>query len=461
MAPDTVSTSASDQQPSDDPTYQALTLREENDLERLMAQCEFTSHNTEAFTEQLSREVSSMDTTNIQQIMASEARVAELMEILQVSVDETLKLELRIEHYQNLLKNVRDTVFHVEQKEASAQLQQENNVKLLTELEYLINEIDFSSRNESILIEGDLTSDDGINACVNAANELNKSLHANIHPALTQMQAVIEQQRHLQRLQSRFAGRVANHIASIFRYLIEEYGDSIIRLIQGNDLVLPNHSLFYSTLLPYTPLIKWLQSSAKATYDQIGQQYVLVMKEQYGRELRQFFDFVRDKLAGGRQGSTISSGETNLSGDSRRRGGGGLDPNRHRSSSVPGTGGEYFDTISSKSSEISLSEWEEFDSWIDKMLSAIDPVCLAEQQFCVEFFNISLNSMPPSSAARRSSAASNHSLSPSPTSNVSGNSGEGDARKSELLRVMMNDLFADLLEEFIKFASHYDKVSSY
>lgn len=243
----------------DDESYQALTLREENDLERLMEQCEFTIHNAEAFTEQLSREIATMDATNIQTIMASEQRVENLMSILQTSIDETLKLELRIEHYQNVLKNVRDTVFQVEQKEAMVQMQSENSDKLLQELDYLIKQIDFSRENEMILTDGDLSTDDGIARTVAAANELNRALHANIHPALTQLQAVTEQQRRLQRLQSRFASRVANHIGNVYRYLINEYGNQIVDLIHGNDLVLPNHSLFYSTLLPYTPLIKWLK----------------------------------------------------------------------------------------------------------------------------------------------------------------------------------------------------------
>jgi len=45
--------SANDYNAVDEESYQALTSREEADLDRLMSQCEFTIHNAEAFTEQL------------------------------------------------------------------------------------------------------------------------------------------------------------------------------------------------------------------------------------------------------------------------------------------------------------------------------------------------------------------------------------------------------------------------
>lgn len=441
----------------DEESYQALTSREESDLERLMEQCEFTIHNAEAFTEQLSREVSSMDSTNIQTIMASEQRVESLMQILQTSVDETIKLEQRIEHYQTLLKNVRDTVFQVEQKEALVQTQADNSQKLLQVLEDLVNQINFTNHNEYVLTDGDLSTDEGIQAACMAAKELTAALQANIHPALSQLDAVGEQRRNLARIQARFAHRVASHITNIYHYLIREYGDNIVSLISGSEIVLPNHSLFYSTLLPYTPLIRWVKANNRPAFDSLVSQYLSTMKAQYDRELHQFFDFMKDKLSGGRQGSTLSSGET-LSDTRGRRAFDG----RSRSSSVPGSGGEFFDTVSSKSSEISLSEWEEFDSHIDRMLNAIDPVCLAEQQFCVEFFDMNSAgaTIEPSRGRRGSNASASQSISPSP-SNLSQGSNEAvqaEARRADQLRAMMTELFTELREEFIKFASYYDKL---
>lgn len=41
--------------------YQALSTKEEADLESLMSQCEFAISNAEAFSEQLSKDLSSLD----------------------------------------------------------------------------------------------------------------------------------------------------------------------------------------------------------------------------------------------------------------------------------------------------------------------------------------------------------------------------------------------------------------
>ncbi|KAL1429404.1 hypothetical protein MTO96_002453 [Rhipicephalus appendiculatus] len=53
--------------------YQALTAREEADLECLMAKYEFAIHNAEEFTEQLARELAALDASNVHTIMESGA----------------------------------------------------------------------------------------------------------------------------------------------------------------------------------------------------------------------------------------------------------------------------------------------------------------------------------------------------------------------------------------------------
>lgn len=441
-------------------SYQGLTAREEADLERLMQQCDFTIVDAEAFTERLSREVTAMDASNIQAIMASEARVSTLMNVIQVALDETLKLENRIEHYQNQLRNVRDTVFQVERKESIVQVQTENAIKLKVELENLVSKMDFPREMEYILSDGDLTSDEGIESCIRAANALNECLSADINPVLTDLPAVAEQKQHLMQLQSRFGYRIANHVVAVLMFFVTEYGDNNLQLINSADLVLPNHSLFYGNLLSYTPLLKWCKKSHKQSFDRMFEQYVSIMKGQYQREIQMFFDYIREKMTAGKGSIAGSQGENSSVGTGSRR---------TRSSSIQG-GSDFLDTISSKSSEISLSEWEDFDSLIDRMLSAIDPVCLGEQQFCIEFFDFAPASIPTQQVApppqklhrrRGSHQSPSKSSSPSPShqSNQSrGSSDLNDPKKTEELRVMMTEIFETLEVELEKFTSHYNQL---
>ncbi|RWS28525.1 exocyst complex component 1-like protein, partial [Leptotrombidium deliense] len=416
-------------------SYQALTNREESDLERLMEQCEFTINNAEAFTEKLSREVASMNSSNIQSIMASEKKVEDLMKVLQCSVEEVTRLEQRIEHYQNLLKNVRDIVLQVEQKEALVHTQNENSQKLLAELDSLISELEFPPEKERNLFETDLRTSSGLMLCYLAANQLQECLTTDIHPAFCYMHAVQEQRKNLEDIQKRFASRLYSQMNDIFDSLISQNCERLINSMNARELALPSHEVIHNGLTTYCSLIKWLKMNNENTFFAIQNLYSVKMKPIYESEIINYFELVREKLSGGKL--TIGSSD---SFDGKRR-----TLERMRSSSFQGIGNENIDSISSKSSDISMSEWEEFDSCIERMLSTIDPVCLAEQKFCINFFDIE---MAPSEIEKiRSNSTCSQSqsmISPSP-SNLSQTSSEvTDLKKSESLRRMMTSLFTTL-----------------
>ena len=433
-------------------SYQALTSREEADLERLMAQCEFTIHNAEAFTEQLTKEVTAMDSLNIQSIMASEQRVLGLMQILQNSIEETQKLENRISNYENLLKNVRDVVLQVEQKEAVVQIQNDNNRKLMIELEFLINKLDFPKRDEDILLEGDLTTKKGINMCISAANSLQNALNADIHPSLSYMSAVQEQRKLLDRTCTRFSSRLSHHLNNLFSHLTNQYSEHFIALISREELTLPSHSPIHTTLRPYGPLVKWLKTNDSEIFTLLIKNYKSFVRNQYDRELNLFFELAKERLSGGRYITGNNTPPQNT--DYRRKTLPISDNIRRGSSSMGATlavSPDYAETSSTRSSEISLSEWEEFDTCIERMLSTVDPICFTEQQFCIEFFDFEVNAVPqPTNTSLCSS--------PSPSNQSQSSNETTDSKKSEQIRPLMSELFGALEPEFISFANFYDKM---
>lgn len=442
-------------------TYQGLTSREEADLEQLMEKYDFTIQDAEAFTEKLSRDVSVMDTSNIQAIMTSEFKVEHLMKVLQTAIDETQKLETRVEHYRTLVRNVRDSVFQVEKKEAQAQVQAENTIKLQVELQTLISQLDISRSDEYRMFESELNTEEGIQACLNAANVLETAINSNVNPIYENLSAVVEQRKRLRRLESKVGNRICNHIISVLNCLIVEYGERIANLVYDPEVILPNHSIIYSNLVAYTQLLKWCKKNHRTSFDRVLEQYTITIKGQYKKSIEMFFEVIQTKLSSSR-GLTIGShGETASVANSSSSG-----SRRMRSSSIPG-GSEMADTISSKSSEISLSEWEEFDNWIDRMLSAIDPVCLGEQQFCMEFFDLAgpssaqflVQPQPKSHRRKNSRSSPVKSISPSP-SNLSQGSSDfvSDSKKSEELRKLMSELFESLEIELDKFICHYNSL---
>ncbi|KAG0714482.1 Exocyst complex component 1 [Chionoecetes opilio] len=82
--------------------YQALSEREQQDLERLMEQCDSAVSNAEAFAEQLSRDLSMLDGANIHTMMASEAQVKALMEMIDSAYTEAEKIEERLDSYDEI-----------------------------------------------------------------------------------------------------------------------------------------------------------------------------------------------------------------------------------------------------------------------------------------------------------------------------------------------------------------------
>ncbi|XP_054167018.1 exocyst complex component 1-like [Oppia nitens] len=437
---------------ADEESYQALTAREEADLERLLSQCEFTIHNAEAFTEQLTKEVNSMDSINIQNIMASEQRVLGLMQTLHNAIEETSKLENRISHYETLLKNVREVVLQVEQKEAIVQIQNDNNNKLLIELQYLIQQLNFDKRDEDVLLEGDLTTKYGIALCIQSANVLQKALNANIHPSLSYMSAVQDQRKLLDKTCTKFSSRLSHHLNNLFSHLTNQYSDQFLTIISREELTLPVHSPIHNMLRTYSPLVKWLKINDNEIFTHLMKNYKNFQNTQYEREFGVFFELAKERLSGGRYSVANTTPPQNM--DYKRKTLPSSD-NRRNSGSITGTpnmSSDYFETSSTRSSEFSLSEWEEFDNCVDRMLSAIDPICLSEQQFCIDFFDLEIG--PTIQSNPNQSICS----SPSPSHQSQSSNETQDSKRSEQIRPMMSEMFAALEPEFISFATFYDKL---
>ena len=442
-----------DENPFEEESHQALSVREEADLERLMEQSGFTIHNARAFTEQLSKEVAAMDSLNIQSLMASEQRVENLIKNLENAITEASEMELKIENYQNYLKNVGEIVFQIQQKESLVQIQNENNLKLLNELESLINSINFTQDYENYLRNGDISTEKGIRLCLKAANTLSDCLNANIHPALHYLNAVQEQRSKLEVIQSKFAKRVFVHINNVYNFATKEYGDNLLNDINAQDLMLPSHDVIHNILLPYSGLLKWTKYNCKDVFNNLMNSYVNSVKQIYEKEILNYFEIVRERLSGSRSTSSEST-------EVRRKSFTVTSEISKLSTSNLSSQFQDIGDSTSRSSEMSLSEWEEFDSCVDRMLSAIDPYCFMEQKFCIEFFDIDTSANQFVKDHKRNSSWSSQtaSVSPSPSNPSQSSNDTNDPRKSETLKKVLADIFSILESEFLKFISYYDKL---
>lgn len=118
--------------------YQAITEREESDLNKLMSGCEFAISNAEAFMDIITRDLSLLDGENVQCVLASEAQVEVLMQQMEAAIDEANKIEERLDEYDRILCHVRDTMEKMEKKNTLIEVANKNNQTLLTELENVV-----------------------------------------------------------------------------------------------------------------------------------------------------------------------------------------------------------------------------------------------------------------------------------------------------------------------------------
>nr|XP_027198922.1 exocyst complex component 1-like [Dermatophagoides pteronyssinus] len=434
-------------------SYQALTNREEADLERLFQlEVENPINNAEALTEKLSRDLANMDSLNIQDIMASEQRVLDLMTILQNTIDETFRLENKIIYYESLLKNVRDIVQKVEKKEAIVQTYNDNNKRLLDEFGQLVTKLDLAKEDEYLLLEYDFNSIASYGRCVEASLRLQDALQFEISPTLNSLQGVAEQKRYLTSVASKFLEKLMDQFRRMMTNLSNEYLERS-NMMRGNEQVLTEHSKVHNQLLGYSEFVKWIRVYDPKSYTSLIVFYANAFSIAYEKEFSYFFDYLRDRYVYNSKGISQSSeiGKRKSLAISE------LKTDFRRGSYASSTNNETIDNVSLRSSEVSLSEWEEFDSYIEFLLKSIDTVCLAEQHFCNKFFdldnqNISIPSTPTmtNKSSPSETDVSNHS------SNVSEQSMQ--SKKQDKLRSILAELFKSFENEFISFISHYDKI---
>lgn len=424
--------------------YQALSEREEVDLEKLMSQCEFAISNAEAFTEQLSKDLSLLDGKNIYTIMASEKQVQELMQMIQAAIDEATSIEERLDSYNEIIKNVQNNIEKVEEKNFLIQVQNNNNLKLLEELDSLVQQLDLPHKDQMALLDGDLTNPSSIGDCIAAAEALQNAMNTKVHPALTKLAAYQEQQKLFEKLRQKFSQRLSRHLNNLFIHLGNELGETLS--VHASELTLPKHISCHRDLLAYAQLMMWLKCVDPAAYTQLAKVYTTSLNKLYDREIREFFENAKQRILGKGIGSSQELSVKPIS--------------RVRSSSLLGVEKDFY------GSDLDITEWHKFDRLLERMLSELEPVCLAEQQFCVSFFHlVSDASQSPSQQLLLPSSQSSLSVATNLMRSTSEEflmaSQKKEKQINEEVRRMMGELFAVLEPELMGFVSHYDKVDGF
>lgn len=351
--------------------YQALSTKEEADLERMMNECEYAIGNAEAFVERLANDLSVLDGANIHSIIESQQNVASLMKLLDDSLKEIGNLEKSLDSYDDKLERVRAHMEVMEQKDSMIQIQRQNHDKLISCLDELTSSLDLSSEHQTALRQTDIGTVKGFKDCKEAARALQTAMKTELHPGLEKLQAVIEQRQLLSSLQDEFAKRLAKHLNSIFIH----QGNEMSENLTTNQLSLPKHVGYHRDLKPYAELMQWLKWADKDSFQKLSKVYIDSISKLYERELQEFFDKCRVAL----QKPKYAEGKKHGLGKEGKGSSGDLSKIGTRSGKL----GSFQDY---NWSDQDLTGRKKFDMVFTQVLSELNPVCKDEQDFAADFF---------------------------------------------------------------------------
>ncbi|XP_020957002.1 exocyst complex component 1 isoform X11 [Sus scrofa] len=322
--------------------YQELNAREEQDIEIMMGGCECAISNAEAFAEKLSRELQVLDG----------------------------------------------------------------------------NHLDLAKGHIKALQEGDLASSRGIEACTNAADALLQCMNVALRPGHDLLLAVKQQQQRFSDLREHFARRLASHLNNVFvqqftQALLQLYNRSYFLSVPGHDqsstlaqhsieLTLPNHHPFHRDLLRYAKLMEWLKSTDYGKYEGLTKNYMDYISRLYEREIKDFFEVAKIKMTGTtkeskkfatlpRKESAVKQETESLHGSSGKLTGSTSSLNKlsvQSSGNRRSQSSSLLDMGNMSASDLDVADRTKFDKIFEQVLSELEPLCLAEQDFIGKLFKL-------------------------------------------------------------------------
>ncbi|XP_051473240.1 exocyst complex component 1 isoform X1 [Apus apus] len=467
--------------------YQELNAREEQDIEIMMEGCECAISNAEAFAEKLSRELQVLDGANIQSIMASEKQVNILMKLLDEALKEVDQIELKLSSYEEMLQSVKEQMDQISESNHLIHLSNTNNVKLLSEIEFLVNHMDLAKGHIKALQEGDLTSSRGIEACTNAADALLQCMNVALRPGHDMLHAVKQQQQRFSDLREQFARRLASHLNSVFvqqssQTLLHLYSRSHSISVPGHDqsstlaqhsveLTLPNHHPFHRDLLRYAKLMEWLKNTDYGKYEGLTKNYMDYLSRLYEREIKDFFEVAKIKMTGttreGKKFATLPRKESavkqeteSLHGSSGKLTGSTSSLNKlsvQSSGNRRSQSSSLLDMGNMSASDLDVADRTKFDKIFEQVLSELEPLCLAEQDFISKFFKLQQHQSISGSATNEAEEMDAGALSRSYTSGVP----QTVSSEKDMIRQMMTKIFRCIEPELNNLIALGDKIDSF
>lgn len=359
--------------------FHALTEKEEGDLNKLIAECNLAITNADLFMEQLGKNLHDLDGANIQSVLASEKQVDALMEQIETAIVEAERVERRLDEYEEILCHIRETMEKMEEKNGMIEVANKNNIKLLTELEKVVTQLDLPHQHQMALTDTDLTTLQGLHAAAAAGKALQTAMNSDIDAGLLRLTAVQDQRKRFEKWKAKFSQTISRHLNNMFIHLGNDLSESQLSTSTNNsELTLVRHANVHKELAAYGELMHWTKSMDRKSYDGLAKVYTTSMCKVYEREVRHFFDQAKAMIS-----NQLLDADMNTSISSKFK-----SPPSAKQIAQPygvlGVNRELWST------GLDASERQRFDSILEKVLAELEPVALSEQHFCIQFFQLNI-----------------------------------------------------------------------
>lgn len=279
--------------------FHALTEKEEQELGKLMVDCNLVITDAEQFMNQLGKNLQDLDGANVQSVLASEKQVNALIEQIEAAVDEANRVESRFDEYEEILCHVRDTMEKMGEKNSMIEVANNNNIKLLHELERLIAQLDLPYSHQKALNETDLTTPNGLAAAIEAGKALQTAMNCEIDASLLRLTAIQDQRKRFDKWKVKFSQTISRHLNNMFIHLANDLGESQLNATSSgsSELVLVKHGAVHKELSAYNELMHFIKSMDRKAYDGLTKVYTNSMSKVYERELKNFFDLAKSAVS--------------------------------------------------------------------------------------------------------------------------------------------------------------------
>lgn len=358
--------------------FHALTDKEEIDLSKLISECDYAISNAELFMEQLTINLQDLDGANVQSVLASEKQVDALMTQLETAIAEAERVETRLDEYDEILCHTRESMEKMGEKNTMIDIANKNNIKLLQELENVVNQLDLPYVHQIALTDTDLTGAAGLSAAIAAGRALQNAMNSDIDPALLQLTAVQDQRKRFEKWKAKFSQTINRHLNNMFIHLGNDLSESPQLHGMPGDITLAKHTFVHKELTTYSELMHWTRAMDRKAYDLLCKVYTNSMGKVYEREIRHFFEQARQLIGNMKQREdTMNTSMTNKFKSQ---------PSAKQITQPIGILGINKELWVGHC--VDPNERQKFDSILERVLAELEPVALSEQMFCIGFFQL-------------------------------------------------------------------------